>query len=126
MSEINAAGLDRFLQTGLTKFDRVTLHSDAPGVDGTANVVSAAPVACAWDTPESDGGDGRQAPLAAAVEFTGATPTTTVAYIGVWDNNTGSPVYLGYITRSTGDAATNAAGAYTVTVDTTISVENAA
>lgn len=122
MSALNAAGLDLLLTAGLDAFDKLTLHSDAPGVDGTANVVSAAPVTCTWDTAESDGGTGRQRTLAAAVEFTGATPTTAVAYIGLWDDT----VYLGYITRTTGDAATNAAGEYTVTTDTAVKLAMAA
>ena len=118
MSALNAAGLDLLLTSGLGAIDKLTLHSDAPGVDGTANVVSAAAVACTWAAAESDGGTGRQRKLAAAVEFTGAAASTTVAYIGLWDDT----VYLGYITRSTGDAATNAAGAYTVTTDTKITM----
>lgn len=118
MSVLNAAGLDRLLAAGLDAIDKLTLHSDAPGVDGTGNVVSAAAVACTWGAAESDGGTGRQRRLAAAVEFTGATPTTTVAYIGLWDDT----VFCGYITRSTGDAATNAAGAYTVTTDTKVTL----
>ena len=122
MSEFNAAGLDRLLTTGLEKFDRLTLHSDDPGEAGADNVVSAAPVACSWDTAESDGGTGRQRKLAAAVEFTGATESTTVAYFGLWDNNSGTPVYLGRIARDSGDAATNAAGEYTVTTDTKITL----
>ena len=122
MSEFNAAGLDRLLTTGLEKFDRLTLHSADPGEAGDDNVVSDAPVACSWDTAESDGGTGRQRKLAAAVEFTGATATTAVAYFGLWDHNGGTPVYLGRIARDSGDAATNADGAYTVTTDTKILV----
>jgi len=122
MSALNAAGLDRLLTNGLDAVDKLTLHSADPGAAGTDNVVSDAPVACTWDTAQSDGDTGRQRPLAAAVEFSGASPTTTVDCIGLWDDT----VYLGCITRSTGDAATNAAGTYTVTTDTAISLDMAA
>lgn len=110
MSLLNASALDDLL--GAIDWDLMTLHSGDPGAAGTDNVISAAPVAITWDTPEAHT-SGRKVHLAADVDFTGATPTTTVAYLGLWKDGT-PDVFKGYITRSTGDAATNAAGEYTV------------
>jgi len=123
MSELNAAGIDRLFTNGLEDFDRLTLHSGDPGADGTGNVVSDAPEACSWAAAESDAGSGRQRALAAAVDFTGATPTTAVAYFGLWDHNEGDPVYLGRIARESGDATTNADGEYSVKTGTKITLE---
>lgn len=121
MSQYSDDGFDQLFLSGVDNADLMTLHSGDPGADGSANVISDAPVACAWAAAESDGGTGRQRRLSAAVEFSGATPSTTVAYFGLWKANTPN-VYLGRIARASGDAATNAAGAYIVTTDTKIPV----
>lgn len=121
MSQYSDDGFDQLFLSGVDNADLMTLHSGDPGADGTGNVISDAPVACAWAAAEAATPSGRQRKLSAAVEFTGATPSTSVAYFGLWKAGTPN-TWLGRIARASGDAATNAAGAYTVTTDTKIPV----
>ena len=118
---LNSTAIDAMLN-GVT-IDLISLHSGDPGVDGTANVVGAAQAAT-FQAAEDNGDGKRKRELDAAVEFTGLTPGATVAYIGLWTNDT-PDVFLGDITRDSGDATVNAAGEYNVTVATKIVLGNA-
>jgi len=112
----NATGLDE-MANGST-VNKISLHSGAPGVAGDENVVSAA-VAATFSAAEADG-DNRKRVLASQVDFTGLTPLASVVNIGLWHNTT----YLGYCVRTSGDAAVNAAGNYSVTTGSKIVVGN--
>jgi len=119
---LNASALD--LMLGALDIDLVTLHSADPGVDGTANVVGT--VQAVTLAAAGDNGDGaRKRAVNAQVDFTGLTPGATVAYFGWWKNDT-SDVYRGSTARTSGDATVNAAGEYSVTTDTKITLGNAA
>jgi len=119
---LNAAALDLML-TGLD-IDLITLHSGDPGVAGTDNVV--ATIQAVTLAAAADNGDGaRKRAVTTQVDFTGLTPGATVANFGWWKN--ASPdEYRGYTARTSGDATVNAAGAYSVTTGTKITVGNAA
>lgn len=91
--------------------DAISLHTADPGAAGTANE---------W----ADGGYSRQAPvfapadegvasLTGPVDFTGE-PATEAAFIGLWEDVEGTPTFLGAAPRSGGDAASNAAGEYSI------------
>ena len=116
---LNNSSLDLMLN-GLD-INRVSLHSGAPGAAGTDNVVGAA-IVVTLDTPTDDG-TGRKRAVAAAVEFTGLTPGASVTHFGWWKDGTPN-VYRGFTTRDTGDATVNAAGEYTVTTATKITLDN--
>lgn len=118
-SAFTTAMLDEMLN-GVT-VDRMTLHSGSPGADGTGNVISAAPVVCSFSAAEADGGSRKRA-LASAVEFTGATGSTTVAYFGLWKYDPGGNIFKCAIERTSGDVATNSAGEYNVTTATKFTV----
>ncbi len=116
---LNNSALDLMLN-GLD-IDRVSLHSDDPGASGTDNVVAAA-AAVTLGGPTEDG-TGRKRSPSTAVDFTGLTPGATVSHFGWWKADTPNE-YRGYTLRETGDAAVNAAGEYSVTTATKISLDN--
>jgi len=117
---LNATGLDALLN-GTFDPDKASLHSGAPGVAGDENVVKAAVAATFAAAADNEDGRRKRA-LSAAVEITGATATTNVVNVGIWSDST----YYGYAERSGGDAATNAAGEYTLTTATKIVLGNKA
>jgi hypothetical protein len=119
---LNATALDALLG-GTFAPDGVSLHSGAPGAGGDGNVVKAA-VAATFAAGSSDGGTKRKRALSSPVNITGATESANVVNIGLWGST--QSVYYGYITRTAGDATTNAAGEYTLTTDTKITIDNAA
>ena len=115
---LNAAGHDALLD-GTFAPDKVSLHSGAPGAAGDENVVKSA--VAATFAASGDNGDGRRRrALSATVNITGATATADVVNVGIWADTT----YYGYILRTGGDAATNAAGEYDLTTDTKIIIGN--
>ena len=116
---LNSTALDNMIN-GQT-INKISLHSGAPGAAGDQNVVGAA--TAATFSAAADNGDGkRKRALASQVDFTGLPPGATVANFGLWNNAT----YLGYVSRDSGDATTNAAGEYSVTTGTKITIGNAA
>jgi hypothetical protein len=86
-----------------------SLHTADPGASGT-------------DAEWSGGGYSRQVPafgsasggvvgLSTAMEFSGPSETNA-AFLGLWGTG---PTFLGAVARTSGDAASNAAGEYNVT-----------
>jgi hypothetical protein len=86
----------------------VSLHTGDPGGSGTSNEWSGG--GYARQTPSFAAASGGAADLSAAMAFTGPA-ATTAAYVGLWQGST----FLGSFARSSGDAASNAAGEYNVT-----------
>jgi hypothetical protein len=117
-THFNAVAKDAMLD-GVT-IDKVSLHSGAPGAGGADNVVAAA--AAATFTAAEDNEDGRRKRQIHedGVSFSGLTPAAEVVNFGLWDDDT----YLGYLVRTTGDAAVNAAGEYKVSNTTKIVLGN--
>lgn len=99
------AALDDLAAYFGSRVDKISLHSADPGATGANEVVTAGRQTPAWGTNGSG-----QLTLSSADNFTGAPATTTVSHIGLWL----AGVYRGSISRTSGDAATNAAGEYTV------------
>jgi len=120
-TNLNNTGLAALLD-GTFAPAKLSLHSGAPGAGGDGNVVKVA-VAATFAAAATNGDGRMQRSLSAPVEITGATPSTTVLYVGIW---TGSDTYYGYIDRDGGDPATNAAGEYTLTTATKLIVGNKA
>ena len=89
--------------------DRVRLHSGDPGAAGTSNQVGSL-VAATFSAASA----GARA-LATQVDFTGLTASQSVTWYSVWNNNGGSPIFLGRGQITAGDVAANAAGEYSLT-----------
>lgn len=103
---------------GLT-VDRMSLHNGDPGVLGANNEIAGGGYArqvCSFAAAAA----GARA-LSADVNFT-ATALQAVTHIGLWLN--AGTVFRGHVAL-TGDAAFNAAGEYTVTTDTEITLADA-
>lgn len=120
---LNSTALDAMLN-GTFDPDGVSLHSGDPGVDGTGNVVAAAQAAT-FAAAEAGTGSARKRALAAQEDFTGLTASASVVNIGLWTDTAGTPTYYGYVSRTGGDAAVNAAGEYSLTTATEIILANA-
>ncbi len=87
----------------------LSIHTALPNASGS-NESTAARVAASWPTA-ANGDFGALSNKA----FTGGAAGGPALYLGFWSNGTlGSGTFYGYIPL-TGDAAFNAAGAYTVT-----------
>jgi hypothetical protein len=89
--------------------DRARLHSGDPGAAGTSNALGTL-TACTFAAAAS----GERA-LSAAVDFTGLTASQSVTWYSVWNNNGGTPIFLGRGQITSGDVAANAAGEYRLT-----------
>lgn len=96
--------------------DRVQLHSGDPGAAGTSNALGSK-VACTFAAASS----GSRA-LSAQVDFTGLSANQSVTYYSVWNNNGGSPIFLGSGSIGSGDVTANASGAYSLTTGCTLSL----
>lgn len=97
--------------------DRVRLHNGDPGSAGTANALgslTSATFAAASSSSRA---------LSGNVNLTGLGASASVTHFSVWDNNGGSPVFKGSGTV-TGDANANAAGEYTLTTSTAVSLSD--
>lgn len=117
---LNAAALDQ-IADALT-ITGISLHSGAPGAAGDGNVVKGA-VAATFSASEDNGSDTRKRVLAAQVDMTGMTPLASVVNIGIW-SGVGLDVWKGYLVRTSGDAAVNAAGEYSITTATKLVFSN--
>lgn len=98
--------------------DRARLHSGDPGSTGTANAegtLTAATFAAAASSARA---------LSSAVNFTGLGANQSVTWFSVWDNNGGSPLFLGRGEITSGDVAANAAGEYTLTTATALQLND--
>ena len=87
--------------------DRLQLHSGDPGGSGTSNALGSK-VACVVNAASA----GSRA-LNADVTVTGLTANQSVTHVSFWNNNGGSPIFLGSDDLS-GDVTANSAGSYTV------------
>jgi hypothetical protein len=86
-----------------------SLHTADPGAAGTDNEWSGG--GYARQTPSFGSATNGVVGLLADLEFSG-NPSTTAAYLGLWGTG---PTFLGSVARTSGDAASNAAGEYNVT-----------
>lgn len=110
----STGGLNQMLDA-LT-VDRMSLHNGDPGGAGTANEVTGggyARVACTFGSAA-----GGVRTLSAQVDFV-ATALQAVTHFGIWLN--AGTVFKGSGTI-TGDAAFNAAGEYSITTATTLTL----
>jgi hypothetical protein len=94
-------------------FDRVRLHSGAPGADGSANQISDTLVAAVFNAAS-----GGERLLNADIAYTGLTPSQSVTHFSAWEWNAGDPIYRGS-SALTGDNSVNAAGEFTLKGTTT-------
>jgi hypothetical protein len=99
--------------------DRVRLHSGDPGTAGTSNALGAGVSAATFGTSTAS-----ERALSSAVTVTGLTASQSVTWFSVWDNNGGTPVFLGRAQITTGDVAANAAGEYTLTTATKLTASD--
>lgn len=88
-----------------TQVDAISLHSASPGTTGANELSGTTRQTPVWELDAVG-----ELVLSAAEDFTGATPLTNVTHLGLWLGG----VFRGHITRTSGDAATNAAGEYSV------------
>lgn len=108
---LNDAALDVAGEAIAAAITHLQFHSGAPGAAGDQNVISGGrfPV-----TLVSTDGD---LSLSAQVDGTGLTPETPVANISFWSASS-SGTYYGFVPLTSGDAATNASGEYSITAIT--------
>lgn len=85
--------------------DELSIHSANPGATGASEITVAARQAPVWGL-----GAAGELVLSAQEDFTGAPASTTVTHVGFWK----AGVFRGSVTRTGGDAATNAAGEYSI------------
>lgn len=113
---LNDTALDVMGEALCSAITHIQLHSGAPGAAGTSNVISGGRMAVNLDSTDGD------ISLASAVNFTGMTPSATVANVSFWSASSGG-TYYGFIPRTTGDATVNTSGEYTIA---TVSIPAAA
>ena len=99
-------------------FDGVRLHSGDPGGAGTSNTVTA--VLAATFAAASGG----VRALSADVDVTGLSALQAVTYVSFWSDT--QSVFRGSVAIGTGDVAANAAGEYSLTTGTTVSITDPA
>lgn len=99
--------------------DRARLHSGDPGASGTSNQVGS--LTAATFAAASSGSRA----LSAQVDFTGLSALQSVTWYSVWDNNGGSPVFLGRGQITAGDVAANAAGEFSLTTGCALTLSDA-
>ena len=104
---LNAAGLNVGGAAMATAYKFASLHTADPGAAGDQNVIAGGRFAIALTSASGN------ISLSAPVDATGLTPSAAVAFIGLWSAATGG-TYYGSVPRTTGDAAVNASGEYTI------------
>lgn len=104
---LNAAALDIAGEAVAAAITHVSFHTGAPGAAGTTNVIAGGRFPIDVDSTNGN------LSIAAPVNATGLTAAAAVGYVGFWTAITGG-TYLGDAQRTTGDAAVNAAGEYTL------------
>ncbi len=97
--------------------DRLQLHSGDPGAAGTSNALGSK-TAGSFDAAASSA-----RALSAQVDFTGLGASQSVTYFSVW-GSTGS-VFLGAGQITSGDVVANAAGEYSLTTATELTLSDA-
>ena len=96
-------------------FDRIRLHSGAPGSAGTDNALGAGLSAATFSAASSS-----SRALASAVEVTGLAANQSVTHFSVWTNS--GSVFRGSGTISSGDVAANSAGVFNLAVGTALNL----
>lgn len=104
---LNAAALDVGGEAIATALAWAQFHSAAPGSAGTSNVIAGGRVAINMDSTDGN------LSLAAPVTKTGLTAGATVSHVSFWSASAGGNHY-GDAPRTTGDAAVNSSGEYTL------------
>lgn len=105
---LNDAALDVAGEALAAAIVGISFHTGDPGADGTANVIAGGRAAIDLDSTDGD------LTLASPVTKTALTPEEGVAFLGLWSTSTTGGTYYGSVPRTTGDAAVNASGEYTV------------
>jgi hypothetical protein len=96
-------------------FDRIRLHSGAPGASGTDNALGAGLSAATFSAASSS-----SRALASAVAVTGLAANQSVTHFSVWTAS--GSVFRGSGTISSGDVAANAAGEFNLAVGTALNL----
>lgn len=105
---------------GLT-VDRVRLHSGLPGAAGTDNQIASTYVAATFAAAAASA-----RALSAQIDYTGLTANQAITYFSVWEDNAGTPIFKGSGQITTGDVAANAAGQYSLTTSTQLTLSDPA
>jgi hypothetical protein len=92
--------------------DRARMHSGDPGTNGTDGALGSLTV-CSFGSAS-----GGVRALSTNVDFTGLGTDQTCPWFSVWDNNDGTPVFLGKGAITSGDTQANAAGEFSLTTGT--------
>jgi hypothetical protein len=105
----STAGRNQRADATAALIDEVGIHTADPGVAGTSNEWTGG--GYARQAPTYDAASSGVASLDAALDYTGPA-TTNAVWFSLW--GTGS-VFLGAVERTSGDAASNASGEYSIT-----------
>lgn len=98
-------------------FDRIRLHSGAPGAAGTDNALGAGLSAATFSAAS-----GGSRALASGVAVTGLSASQSVTHFSVWTNS--GTVFRGSGAITSGDVAANSAGEYTLATGTTLTLSD--
>lgn len=101
-------GRDLFATANTDLIVAVSVHSGDPGSAGTDDEWTGG--GYSRQSPVWDAADGGTVGLDEPLEFAGP-PLTDAAYVGLW---AAGGVFVGAVARGSGDAASNAAGEYTL------------
>lgn len=104
---LNDAALDVAGEAIAAAITHVSFHTAEPGGAGATGLIAGGRFAINIDSTNGD------LVLGAVVNATGLTPGASVAYVGFWSANAAG-IYYGSAQRTTGDAAVNASGEYTL------------
>lgn len=105
---LNDAALDVAGEAIAAAIVGVSFHTADPGIAGTTAVISGGRAAVDLNSTDGD------ISLGTPVTKTGLTALATVAFLGFWSTSTTGGTFYGSAPRTTGDAAVNADGEYTV------------
>ena len=101
--------------------NQAQLHNGDPGAAGTANRVGGANGEAAVTFASADGGERA---VQSAVDFTGLDGDQSVTWVSFW--NTSGSVFQGKAQVTSGDVAANAAGEWTLTTATKLTITDPA
>lgn len=108
MAGWSTEGRNRRASAVAALISKVSLHTADPGVSGSSNEWSGG--SYARQTPVFGSASGGVVGLTAQMDFDGL-PLTDAAFVGVWASDS---AFLGSAPRDSGDAASNAAGEYSI------------
>jgi len=98
-------------------FDRIRLHSGAPGAAGTDNALGAGLSAATFAAASSS-----SRALSSAVLVTGLDANQSVTHFSVWTN--AGTVFRGSEAITSGDTTANSAGEFSLAVGTTLTLSD--